>query len=116
MMQSCARQRSSEAADPFSPPAAAGHLRFFTDHAHLADRRAFAEYLAPLRNAEWVVYSKRPFGGPEAVLAYLSRYTHRVAIANSRLIAFDDNRVTFRWKDYPAKGRERQTRGCPDQC
>jgi hypothetical protein len=60
-----------------------------------------------LRNSEWVVYSKRPFGGPEAVLAYLSRYTHRGAIANSRLIALDDASVTFRWKDYRAKGRER---------
>ena len=63
--------------------------------------------MAPLRKIEWVVYSKRPFGGPEAVLAYLSRYTHRVAIANSRLIAFDGAGVTFKWKDYRAKGRER---------
>ncbi|MGO8914911.1 MAG: transposase, partial [Stellaceae bacterium] len=85
----------------------AGRLRFFGDRAPLAERGAFAAYLAPLRNVEWVVYSKRPFGGPEAVLAYLSRYTHRVAIANSRLIAFDDSGVTFRWKDYRAKGRER---------
>jgi hypothetical protein len=61
-----------------------------------------------LRTIEWVVYSKRPFGGPEAVLAYLSRYTHRVAIAHSRLIACDDAGVTFRWKDYRAKGQERQ--------
>jgi hypothetical protein len=60
-----------------------------------------------LRRIEWVVYSKRPFGGPEAVLAYLSRYTHRVAIANRRLIALDDTGVAFRWKDYRAKGRER---------
>src|SRR6202030_1824096 len=67
----------------------------------------FAAYLAPLRRTEWVVYAKRPFGGPEAVLAYLSRYTHRVAIANSRLIAIDDAGVTFRWKDYRAKGHER---------
>ena len=59
-------------------------------------------------NAEWVVYAKRPFAGPEAVLAYLSRYTHRVAIANSRLIALDDNGVTFKWKDCRAKGRRRQ--------
>ena len=66
---------------------AAGRLSFFGDHAHLAEAQAFAAYLAPLRKAEWVVYSKRPFGGPAAVLAYLSRYTHRVAIANSRLIA-----------------------------
>jgi len=85
----------------------AGHLHFFGDHASLADRRAFAAYLAPLRKVEWVVYAKRPFAGPEAVLAYLSRYTHRVAIANSRLIACDDNGVTFRWKDYRANGRER---------
>jgi len=85
----------------------AGHLQFFTDHAHLAEGDAFAAYLTPLRRAEWVVYSKRPFGGPEAVLAYLSRYTHRVAIANSRLVALDDAGVTFRWKDYRAKGRER---------
>ncbi len=87
---------------------AAGGLRFFGDHAPLAEREAFAAYLAPLRTIEWVVYAKRPFAGPEAVLAYLSRYTHRVAIANSRLIAFDDTGVTFRWKDYRAKGRERQ--------
>jgi hypothetical protein len=86
----------------------AGRLRFFANHAPLADGRAFAAYLAPLRKIEWVVYAKRPFAGPEAVLAYLSRYTHRVAIANSRLIAFDDNGVTFRWKDYRAKGRSRQ--------
>jgi len=85
----------------------AGVLRFFGDHAHLNDTRAFAAYLAPLRRNEWVVYSKRPFGGPEAVLAYLSRYTHRVAIANSRLITFDGKSVTFKWKDYRAEGRER---------
>jgi Putative transposase/Transposase zinc-binding domain len=84
-----------------------GRLRFFGDHAQLAERPAFAAYLAPLRKAEWVVYAKRPFGGPEAVLAYLSRYTHRVAIANSRLVALDDAGVTFRWKDYRANGRER---------
>ena len=86
----------------------AGRLHFFGAHAPLAERYAFATYLAPLRRIEWVVYAKRPFAGPQAVLAYLSRYTHRVAIANSRLIAFDDNGVTFRWKDYRAKGRERQ--------
>jgi hypothetical protein len=85
-----------------------GRLRFFGDHVRLADYDAFAKYLAPLRKAEWVVYAKRPFGGPEAVLAYLSRYTHRVAISNSRLIAADSGSVTFRWKDYRAKGRERQ--------
>jgi Putative transposase/Transposase zinc-binding domain len=86
----------------------AGRLQFFGKHAPLAERRTFAAYLAPLRKIEWVVYAKRPFAGPQAVLAYLSRYTHRVAIANSRLIALDDNGVTFRWKDYRAKGRERQ--------
>ncbi len=85
----------------------AGQLRFFNDLAALADARAFAAHLDPARNAEWVVYAKRPFAGPEAVLAYLARYTHRVAIANSRLIAFDGDRVTFRWKDYRAKGRDR---------
>jgi hypothetical protein len=85
----------------------AGRLGFFGDHAPLAERYAFAAYLAPLRKAEWVVYAKPPFGGPEAVLAYLSRYTHRVAIANSRLVALDNAAVTFRWKDYRAKGRER---------
>jgi hypothetical protein len=86
----------------------ADHLKFFSDHAALADPQAFAAYLAPLRQAEWIVYAKRPFGGPQAVLAYLSRYTHRVAIANSRLIACQRNSVTFRWKDYRAEGRERQ--------
>jgi Putative transposase/Transposase zinc-binding domain len=85
----------------------AGRLQFFGHHAPLAGCDAFSAYLAPLRKIEWVVYSKRPFGGPEAVLAYLSRYTHRVAIANSRLIAFDGTGVTFKWKDYRAKGRER---------
>jgi hypothetical protein len=86
----------------------AGHLKFFGDHAVLADAKAFAAYLAPPRRAEWVVYAKRPFGGPQAVLAYLSRYTHRVAIANSRLIACDRTSVTFRWKDYRADGHDRQ--------
>jgi predicted Zn-ribbon and HTH transcriptional regulator len=86
---------------------AAGRLNFFSDHTPLVDTQAFAAYLAPLRRSEWVVYSKRPFGGPEAVLAYLSRYTHRVAISNSRLIALDRNRVTFTWKDYRTEGRDR---------
>jgi hypothetical protein len=85
----------------------AGRLKFFGDHARLAKRDAFTAYLAPLRKSEWVVYSKRPFAGPEAVLAYLSRYTHRVAISNSRLIALDSKGVTFKWKDYRAKGRDR---------
>jgi len=85
----------------------AGRLSFFGDCAHLADAQSFTAYLAPLREIEWVVYSKRPFGGPEAVLAYLSRYTHRVAIANSRLIACDERGVTFKWKDYRSEGRDR---------
>ncbi len=85
----------------------AGRLHFFGDHAPLVGRDAFAAYLAPLRKCEWVVYAKPPFGGPQAVLAYLARYTHRVAIANSRLIACDGNAVSFQWKDYRAKRRER---------
>ncbi len=85
----------------------AGELQFFGHHAPLSDAQAFAAYLAPLRNSDWVVYSKRPFGGPKQVLAYLARYTHRVAISNRRLIAFDDKGVTFKWKDYRIEGRNR---------
>ncbi len=89
----------------------AGRLSFFNDLAPLTDRDAFDAYLAPVRKLKWVVYAKPPFGGPEAVLAYLSRYTHRVAIANSRLVAFDGNTVSFKWKDYRAakanRGHER---------
>ena len=85
----------------------AGHLQFFGAHARLVDHDEFAAYLAPLRKIEWVVYAKPPFAGPESVLAYLSRYTHRVAISNSRLIRFDDNGVTFKWKDYRTNGRDR---------
>jgi hypothetical protein len=85
----------------------AGQLSFFGDHTRLADAQSFTAFLAPLRKAEWVVYSKRPFGGPQAVLAYLSRYTHRVAIANSRLIASDERGVTFKCKDYRIEGRDR---------
>nr|WP_115678344.1 IS91 family transposase [Cupriavidus neocaledonicus] len=84
-----------------------GRLQFFGDYCALADPAAFAQWLAPLRTSEWVVYAKRPFAGPEAVLAYLSRYTHRVAISNQRLLALDERGVTFRWKDYRAKGRTR---------
>jgi hypothetical protein len=84
-----------------------GRLRFLGDHARLVERPAFTAYLAPLRRAEWVDYSKRPFGGPQAVLAYLSRYTHRVAISNSRLIGITNTRVTFKWKDYRASERNR---------
>jgi Putative transposase/Transposase zinc-binding domain len=82
----------------------AGELQFFTDLAGLKDADAFRTYLAPLRNIEWVVYAKRPFAGAAQVLAYLARYTHRVAIANSRLLDLDDHHVSFRWKDYRENG------------
>jgi Zn finger protein HypA/HybF involved in hydrogenase expression len=85
----------------------ARELQFFNGHAALANPQDFATFLAPLRNSEWVVYSKRPFGGPKQVLRYLARYTHRVAISNSRLIAFDNKGVIFKWKDYRAEGRDR---------
>ena len=81
----------------------AGKLQFFGVHEDLADAKAFAHWMAPLRKCEWVVYAKRPFAGPQAVLAYLSRYTHRVAISNSRLIAMNEHGVTFKWKDYRVK-------------
>lgn len=84
-----------------------GQLQFFSEYAELADATVFTDWLTPLRECEWVVYAKRPFAGPAAVLAYLSRYTHRVAISNRRLVAFDERGVTFRWKDYRAKGRTR---------
>jgi hypothetical protein len=84
----------------FTLPAAIRALAF-------ANKDAFDAALAPLRRSEWVVYAKRPFAGPAAVLAYLARYTHRVAISNSRLVAFDEAGVTFRWKDYRIKGRDR---------
>ncbi len=82
----------------------AGQLHFFGEQSHLADATHFIDWLAPLKQCEWVVYAKRPFAGPAAVLAYLSRYTHRVAISNSRLLAMDERGVTFKWKDYRAKG------------
>ncbi len=85
----------------------AGRLAFFADQAALAKPAAFKARLAALRKIEWVVYAKRPFGGPEAVLAYLSRYTHRIVIANRRLVAFDGERVTFKWTDYRAKADAR---------
>ena len=85
----------------------AGRLQFFGDHAHLAGKAAFKAYLAPLHRTKWFVYSKRPFAGPEQVLAYLSRYTHRVAISNSRLIAADATGVTFSYKDYRIEGPRR---------
>jgi hypothetical protein len=81
----------------------AGKLQFFGEHAALADTQAFKAWLTPLRQCEWVVYAKRPFAGPQAVLAYLSRYTHRVAISNTRLLGLDERGVTFKWKDYRVK-------------
>jgi hypothetical protein len=86
---------------------AAGQLKCFGELAGLVDPRAFACWLASLRGSEWVVYAKRPFAGPDAVLAYLSRYMHRVAISNRRLVALDERGVSFRWKDYRTKGRTR---------
>jgi hypothetical protein len=83
----------------------AGELAFFGDLDALADRSAFLAYLTPWRKREWVVYAKRPFAGPEQVLAYLARYTHRVAIGNNRLVELTGDYVAFRWKDYRAKGR-----------
>ena len=80
-----------------------GKLQFFNDLAHLNRSNEFVAYLAPLKKIDWVVYAKRPFAGPEAVLTYLSRYTHRIAISNRRLVAFDERGVTFRYKDYRSK-------------
>jgi hypothetical protein len=94
-----------------------GDLRFSNALSPLGDRAAFERHLAPLRQSEWVVYAKPPFGGPEQVLAYLGRYTHRVAIANSRLLASNEDHVAFRWKDYRGRGRERDKimRLAPDE-
>ncbi len=86
----------------------ARRLSFFGAMAPLAERRAFLRHLSPVRKKRWVVYAKPPFAGPEAVLAYLSRYTHRVAISNRRLLAFDDVGVTMRYKDYRRDGADRQ--------
>jgi len=82
----------------------AGQLKFFNSHAGLADKRTFKRFVAPLRRIKWVVYCKAPFAGPKQVLRYLSRYTHRVAISNRRLVAADDGGVSFRWKDYRIEG------------
>src|SRR5260370_9860519 len=93
-------------------PAAAhsdGKLTFFGAYSHLAEEKAFAAFLAPLKRTRWFVYSKPPFAGPKAVLAYLSRYTHRVAISNGRLIAADATSVTFKVKDYRIEGPGRYT-------
>ena len=85
----------------------AGELQFFTDLAGLKEQEAFRTYLAPLRTQEWIVFAKRPFAGPSQVLAYLARYTHRVAIGNSRLVDIDDNHASFRWKDYRENGEHK---------
>ena len=85
----------------------AGELKFFNTHAGLADKRTFQRFIAPLRRTKWVVYCKAPFAGPEQVLRYLSRYTHRVAISNRRLVAADSEAIAFRWKDYRLNGANR---------
>ena len=85
----------------------AGKLKFFGEHASLTENAAFTRFLKPLRKAEWVVYAKEPFGGPEAVLAYLSRYTHRIAISNRRLVRADASGITFNFKDYRIEGSGR---------
>jgi hypothetical protein len=82
-------------------------LKFFGDHAGLSNIDAFRAFLKPLHRSDWVVYAKRPFAGPDQVLSYLARYTHRVAIANSRLVAFEAGRVTLKWKDYRREGEDR---------
>src|SRR5271155_2933080 len=84
-----------------------GKLKFFNTHAGLADKRTFKRFIAPLRRIKWVVYCKAPFAGPEQVLRYLSRYTHRVAISNRRLVTADDGAIAFRWKDYRVEGPDR---------
>lgn len=86
----------------------AGRLKFFDALASLGDARAFAQHLAPVRRTDWIVYAKKPFAGPEQVLRYLARYTHRIAISNRRLLAVDDKRVTFTWKDYRDGGRQKR--------
>ena len=85
----------------------AGQLQFFGDHVRLADQAAFKAYLRPLRQIDWVVYAKEPFAGPKQVLRYLSRYTHRIAISNRRLLSADHNGVTFKYKDYRIEGPAR---------
>ena len=85
----------------------AGRLQFFGDRARLADKAAFKAYLTPLRKINWVLYAKEPFAGPRQVLRYLSRYTHRIAISNRRLVSADENGVTFKYKDYRIEGPAR---------
>jgi hypothetical protein len=85
----------------------AGKLQFFSDLQRLGEGKAFRRYLAPLRKADWVVYAKPPFAGPEQVLDYVGRYTHRVAISNNRLVDIEDGAVRFRWKDYRHGDRQK---------
>ena len=93
----------------------AGTLRLFGDLAGLAEPATFAALIAEMRAAPWVVYAKKPFGGPAQALAYLGRYTHRVAIANSRLVAIEDDHVAFTWKDYRRDGAAKVMRLAPDE-
>jgi hypothetical protein len=93
----------------------AGTLNFFGDLAFLVEPAAFAAHLVAGRRISWVVYAKRPFGGPAQVLAYLGRYTHRVAIANSRLVALDEDHVAFTWKDYRQNGATKIMKLKPDE-
>jgi hypothetical protein len=88
----------------------AGHLQFFGDHVRLADKAAFEAYLSPLRKIDWVVYAKEPFAGPEEVLRYLSRYTHRIAISNRRLVSAGEKGVSFKYKDYRIEGPSEEVR------
>ena len=84
-----------------------GQLSFYGKHSDLEERKAFERYLVPVQQVDWVVYAKKPFDGPEHVLRYLSRYTHRIAIANSRLLRADEKTVSFKWKDYRQEGKQR---------
>jgi hypothetical protein len=93
----------------------AGALRFLGDLANLTDPQNFRALVADMRGANWVVYAKKPFGGPTQVLAYLGRYTHRVAIANSRLVALDNDHVAFTWKDYRQNGAAKIMKLVPDE-
>jgi Putative transposase/Transposase zinc-binding domain len=101
--------------DRLSAAFAAGRLNFFGDLAALADGARFGQHIAAMQRVDWVVYCKKPFGGPERALAYLGRYTHRVAIANSRLLAVEDDHVAFSWKDYRAAGVNKVMRLAPDE-
>ena len=95
--------------DELNQAYAAGKLEFFGELADLVDPSQFARFLAPLKNSKWVVYAKPPFGGPDKVLEYLGRYTHRVAISNERLLSLENGEVTFAWKDYRDGQKKRMT-------